>query len=333
MAWYTGKLWMSAYDPYSAYGHITSIADSIAEDPLAIIGFILLGITIIGSLLYDRFFCKYLCPAGAFYGLIGKLSPTKVVREEKICINCKACNKACPVNINVAAVQKVTSAECINCNECVLACPKKAALQVRTAGKRINPLVILVVVVVVFFATILITQAAGIYQVIQARPAAGEIVLISEIKGFYTIEEAATATGLSLKELYEKLGIPESVPKTTQMKNISELVEGFSLDEAKANAAGDTGGAAESEVTTQPAASADEAADETIFDTADTKLDISLIKGKMTIREAADTLKIDVNEFYKLFKIPESVPGQTKMSEISGIDPSYDFEGIKDSLE
>ncbi|NTV89048.1 MAG: 4Fe-4S binding protein, partial [Clostridiales bacterium] len=237
MAWYTGTLWMSAYDPYSAYAHITSIAGSISEEPMAIIGFILLGITIVGSLLYDRFFCKYLCPAGAFYGIIGKLSPTKVVRDEKLCINCKACNKACPVNINVAVAQKVTDAECINCNECVLACPKKGALEVKTAGKRISPLVILIAVVGLFFATILISQAAGIYQVLPSKPGEGEIITIAEIKVYYTIEEAAKATGMSVEELYTKLGIPEEVPKTTQMKNISTIAEGFSLDEAKANEA------------------------------------------------------------------------------------------------
>ncbi|NTV89778.1 MAG: 4Fe-4S ferredoxin, partial [Clostridiales bacterium] len=57
------------------------------------------------------------------------------------------------------------------------------------------------------------------------------------------------------------------------------------------------------------------------------------IKGKYTIQEAADILNMDVKEFYKLFKIPENIPSQTKMKDISGIDPNYDYESVKESLE
>lgn len=134
---------------------------------------------------------------------------------------------------------KVTSAECINCNECVLACPKKGALEIKTAGKKIHPLTILLTVVGVFFGTIFIAQATGNYQIMPSELKKGEVISISEIKGYYSIEDAAIATGLPLQELYEKLGIPESVSKDTLMKEISTKVEGFSLDEAKSKASED----------------------------------------------------------------------------------------------
>ncbi|XCH79155.1 MAG: 4Fe-4S binding protein [Candidatus Dehalobacter alkaniphilus] len=232
MAWYTGTLWMAPYDPYSAYSHLSAVSASIQEDPAAIVGFILLIVTLIGSLLYDRFFCKYLCPAGAFYAIIGKISPTKIVRNNQACINCKACNKACPVNINVAKAEKITDAECLNCNECVLACPKKGALEVKTANKVIHPLTALILVVFLFFGTIAIAQATGNYQV-TSSPQKGEIVSITEVKGSYTIEDAAEATGLPLQEIYEKLSIPESVSKNTKLKDISKEIPGYSLDETK----------------------------------------------------------------------------------------------------
>lgn len=54
MAWYYGALWMAPYDPYSAYGHLSTITDSIKEDPSAIIGFLLLAVTVVGSFIYDR---------------------------------------------------------------------------------------------------------------------------------------------------------------------------------------------------------------------------------------------------------------------------------------
>ncbi|MDF2522652.1 MAG: hypothetical protein K0R31_293, partial [Clostridiales bacterium] len=49
-------------------------------------------------------------------------------------------------------------------------------------------------------------------------------------------EEAAIATGLSLKEIYQKLGIPENVSKNTKMKEISNVVPSYSFDAAKEKA-------------------------------------------------------------------------------------------------
>lgn len=233
MAWYYGSLWMAPYDPYSAYGHITSFSESVKEDPLAVIGFILLAVTLIGSFLYDRFFCKYLCPVGAFYGIIGKISSTRVERNNDLCIHCKLCSKACPVNIDVEKEVKVTSAECINCNECVLACPKKGALEVKTVNKAVHPAAILVMVAGLFFGTVLIAQETGNYQIIPSALKEGQIVSISEIKGYYTIEESAVATGLSLEEVYEKLGIPEHVSKNTKMKDISKAAPHYNFDKIK----------------------------------------------------------------------------------------------------
>lgn len=83
-AWKTAGLWMAPYDPWSAYGHLSEGLESIWKE--SAVGLILLGITVLGSMIYDRFFCKYLCPMGALYGMIGKLSPFKVVRNESLCV-------------------------------------------------------------------------------------------------------------------------------------------------------------------------------------------------------------------------------------------------------
>jgi hypothetical protein len=139
------------------------------------------------------------------------------------------------------------------------------------------------------------------------------------VKGYYTIEEAAVATGLSLQEIYKKLGIPESVSKSTQMKEISSLVEGFNLDEAKEKAGGDEGTNKE----TVPSATQESSV----------KIDVSGVKGSMTIQQASDSLKIELKEFYRLFKIPESVPVQTRMKDIESVSPGYDFESIKEELK
>ena len=318
MAWHYGALWMAPYDPYSAYTHLSAFSDSIKEDPLTIIGFLLLAVTVLGSFIYDRFFCKYLCPVGALYGIIGKLSPTRIERNDNLCINCKKCNKVCPVNIDVEKSVKITSAECINCNECVLVCPKKGALEIKTVGKKIHPFAFLIIVIGVFFGTILVAVATGNYQIMPSELKEGQVMTISEIKGYYTIEEAAVATGLTLEEIYEKLGIPENISKSTQMKEISNEVEGFDLDAAKSIASEDD-------------FDVNEVVTPSVQDSSG-KVDITGVKGSMTIQEASDFVKMELKEFYILFKIPESVPNRTQMKDIEGVSPSYDFESIKEDL-
>ncbi|PKM77204.1 MAG: 4Fe-4S ferredoxin [Firmicutes bacterium HGW-Firmicutes-15] len=319
MAWYLGKLWMSPYDPYVAYSHLSTASGYIAEEPLAVIGFILLALTIIGSILYDRFFCKYLCPAGAFYAIIGKISPTRVERNDDLCIHCHACNKACPVNIEVEKAVQVNSAECINCNDCVLVCPKEGALEIKSFKKIIHPIAILLMVVGLFFGTIFIADVTGYYQTMPSALKEGQIISLSEIKGYFTIEDAAIATGLSLEEVYQKMDIPKSVSKSTQMKEISQQVSGYDFDAAKVKAGG-TDVPAQETINPNPANNS-------------VKVDLSGIKGSMTIREAAESLNMDQKEFYTLFKIPGDVPAQTQMKNIGELVSGYNLDQVKEMLK
>ena len=333
MAWIYGSLWMAPYDPYSAYGHITAVAASITEDPATIVGFVLLAVTIIGSLLYDRFFCKYLCPMGGLYAIIGKLSPTKVERNKDVCISCGLCTKACPMNIDVAKAEKITYAECINCNECVLACPKKGALDIKFARMKIHPLAFLALVLTIFFGVVLIAQATGFYNVLPQKLEGGAKMAISDVMGYYSIEDTSKATGLSIAEVYQLLRIPTTVPANTMMKNISQSVPGYDFDAAKEAAAevgasqpaADNNNSGVSPAASQPVAT-NSAAQTTC-------IDVSRIKGSMTIMEVAAELKIDVKDVYKLFKVKETVPAQTAMKDIINCDPTYDFHAIKTSLQ
>jgi polyferredoxin len=233
MAWRLGRLWMTSFDPYAAYGHITAIPGTLAEDPLSIIGFVLLGVTLVGSFIYDRFFCKYLCPAGALYAIIGKISATKVVRDTDVCINCNLCSKVCPMNINVAKIDQVTTAECINCNECVAVCPKKGALKIKTLKKTVSPLIILLLVAGLFFVPIVAAQVTGNFQVLPESPKANETVSFTEIKGYMTIADAAISVGLEETAFYALFKIPGSVSSATRMKDIANIVAGYDFDAIK----------------------------------------------------------------------------------------------------
>ena len=232
-AWRTAGLWMAPYDPWSAYAHLPEGLESVWKE--SAVGLIILVITVLGSLIYDRFFCKYLCPMGALYGIVGKLSPFKVVRNESVCIDCGLCSKNCPVNIDVQHSLKVTSAECLNCQTCVLSCPKEGALDHQIGNKILKPMTVILLVVVVFFGSIFASQAAGLYQLTPASLKTGESINYDEIKGFMSIKEAAESTKTDLKEFYVKFKIPENVPAETKMKEISGVAEGYDFDQVKAS--------------------------------------------------------------------------------------------------
>lgn len=166
MAWITGELWVTPYDPFNALGHLTDFNALITS---YLIGFIVLIITLLGSVVYDRFFCKYLCPVGALYGVIGKVSPYSVRVDHDKCIRCGLCNKACPMNVEVMDAKggRVTDLECINCNMCVNACPKKGALSTGfTRKKAIHPLIATLLALTLFFAPIGIAAATGNMQLL-----------------------------------------------------------------------------------------------------------------------------------------------------------------------
>ena len=80
------------------------------------------------SLFIDRPFCKYLCPEGARYGVIGLSRIFTIKRNSKTCINCSLCDKSCPMSIKISTVEYVNSPHCISCGECIIKCPKDNTL-------------------------------------------------------------------------------------------------------------------------------------------------------------------------------------------------------------
>ena len=85
--------------------------------------FILVAV-IVGSIFIQRFFCKMLCPLGAMYGLLNRVSFYRLQVNHSSCINCGACKKICPMSID--PTHKKNSPECILCGECKNICPTKS---------------------------------------------------------------------------------------------------------------------------------------------------------------------------------------------------------------
>jgi len=94
------------------------------------------GIAIILSLFISRPFCNYMCPEGARFGLLSSLRLFRIKRNKDTCIDCKRCDKSCPMHISISDKKFVHSAQCINCFACVSACPKKKTMQYRCMSPR-----------------------------------------------------------------------------------------------------------------------------------------------------------------------------------------------------
>ena len=73
--------------------------------------------------------CGHLCPLGAFYALLGKLSPLRIGFDAPTCTQCCECVHVCPepqiFDFKQAQRQLMISAsECSNCGRCISVCPE-----------------------------------------------------------------------------------------------------------------------------------------------------------------------------------------------------------------
>ena len=132
LTWVMADLILRPFDPWVAYHHLSS-AELLTDFA---IGFGILLLSLAGSFFYERFFCKYLCPMGAALAPLARFSPLKLERTVATCIDCKLCDKACPMNIIVSESTRVKSAECIDCGLCVAACPVKDTLNYQAPGNK-----------------------------------------------------------------------------------------------------------------------------------------------------------------------------------------------------
>ena len=149
-----GGHWMISADPFIVLMGLfkgSGIAGIVQRNLSSLLFFA--GILVFAFFL-GRGFCRYLCPAGAWYALLSKLSPSKIIRNTEKCAGCGLCTKACPMHLDVADLEKVKSAECIGCQECVAACPTPGALEMKAGGMGIPSALVPVAAAAVFSGSV-----------------------------------------------------------------------------------------------------------------------------------------------------------------------------------
>lgn len=81
------------------------------------------------TLLFDimvsrRGFCRYVCPGGALYSLLGRFRLFRIQRDVTQCNDCAKCNVECQFGLD--PLRDNFTQECNNCTACIAVCPTDA---------------------------------------------------------------------------------------------------------------------------------------------------------------------------------------------------------------
>jgi ferredoxin len=303
LTWTTGTMVFREYDPFLAFFHFGLdftehwIGNSILIAVLA------------GSLIIDRFWCRYLCPLGALIGVIGKAGSLGIKRNDATCTLCDACNKVCPMHVGPMEYDSVNSAECLQCMECASVCPEPDTLQLKLAKWNVRPAVFAVAVFIVFFGILGAGRATGLWVT------AGKGSLTDAfgrpdpagIRGWMNMEYVSKGYSLPLPLLRERVGLPEKVDSQTPLKKIAEkynmTFDPHKVRDVVADLLKEKG--------------VETAAKKTVVAAASKTLDPDQIRGTWTLGELTEKSRIPKRTFAKALGFPEDTPKSKKLREIA----------------
>jgi polyferredoxin len=166
---------------YTPYGLVADVKMLNFFRNMGLTAAIVIGLLVLGSMLVQNFWCRYLCPYGALMGLVSLLSPVKIRRDAEACIDCAKCARACPSGLAVDQLVQIRTVECTACMACVAACPAQDALQLSLPPRRaaapaqrwgrraLGPLAVCGVLAYIFFGLILYARATNHWQTIMPR--------------------------------------------------------------------------------------------------------------------------------------------------------------------
>ncbi len=99
------------------------------------VGAVFFAFTLLFDLLVARRgFCRYLCPGGALYSLLGRYRLLRIQRDVKTCNDCIKCTAICEFELD--PMRDDFGQECNNCTACIAICPTDALkLSIRTKDK------------------------------------------------------------------------------------------------------------------------------------------------------------------------------------------------------
>ena len=118
----TGSVLVAAIYPPAILGREIYYAIALGGFGVGAVFFV---ITLLFDLLVARRgFCRYLCPGGALYSLLGRFRVFRIRRIVEECNDCAKCNAVCEFGLD--PLHDDFGQECNNCTACIAICPTDA---------------------------------------------------------------------------------------------------------------------------------------------------------------------------------------------------------------
>lgn len=134
--WYVGVMVATQFPPNSWTATLVGMFGLV-------VGLTYFGSFFIVPLTGNRFYCRYLCPFGATFGLLNHAGFYGIEMDTEQCVDCRRCEQACDMGIPVWSqgreTGKVTGLEdCMGCARCIISCPTDA-LAIRDVRNLLRP--------------------------------------------------------------------------------------------------------------------------------------------------------------------------------------------------
>ncbi|URA09368.1 4Fe-4S binding protein [Thermospira aquatica] len=338
--WKAGTLIIRPYDPFAAYGHLAAGFSELWEE--FAIGLIILIVSLGLSFFYERFFCKYLCPLGAFLALVSRLSPFRIRRDNQTCIHCSLCTKTCPMNIDVEHTANITSLECINCQECVTICPtKKSTLSNTWWRKKLSPFTIALIglgISITLVSVAALTGQARFSDIPLSEKAKTASLSPDDIKGSTTLGEVLESFHLEKQDFYQALQLSETkIPLETRIKDIGTLAgitnwETETVREVVRNLLSKATNSQQIETLPQKQPSSGQTpSSSSKTEGPSSQTEGFFLEGTMTIQEIANSLKLSPEEVIKRLGLPKDIPIDKPLRDMKDT-YGYTIPGLREKL-
>jgi polyferredoxin len=157
LCWTMGSTIFQSASPWDAFAQITTFPQVIYSFTF---GFIILMLIAVGAMFIERFFCRYLCPLGAVFGVVSRVNIFKINKPKADCGKCRLCTNNCSMGLPLYKADAVRGGECINCLKCVETCPRsntKACI----ANQQVNPALASTIAIAGFVTVYSVNNVAG----------------------------------------------------------------------------------------------------------------------------------------------------------------------------
>jgi polyferredoxin len=146
------------------YNRVSDVKMYLFFAELSTTAAVVLLLLALASVLVQGFWCRYLCPYGAWLGLFSWASPVRIRRDAGVCIDCGLCDQACMARLPISRKGRIVSAECTGCLDCVATCPVSTSLTVAGGRWRLRASVFAAAVLLLFFAGYGVARWSGYWQ-------------------------------------------------------------------------------------------------------------------------------------------------------------------------